>query len=146
MATTLDGALVALIQNSAPLMALIGSGDTARIYPSRIPQTAEKSDDGHALPAIAFLKVGAVRVSAFGDDTGMVRDRYQFSCWADKYTDARNLAEGLRATLQRYRDAAGAGGVVIQDCFLIGDSMTYDETVDSHGVLVDYEIIWMEGV
>lgn len=145
-ATTLEGALVELLKNSPDLTGVIGSGDDARVWPARIPQDADKNEDGHARPSMSFLLINAERVSAFGSDTGLTRSRFQFSCWADAYDDARLMANGLRKTLQRYRDTTGAGGIVIQDCFLIGETMTFDETVASHGVLVDYEVIWEEGI
>lgn len=145
-ATTIELTLVNLISNSAALASLIGSGDTARIYPALIPQGGDKTKDGHAAAAIAFNLIDAERPQAFGKDTGLCRSRYQFSCWADDMDTARNVAEGLRKTLQRYRDYTGANGVPIQDCFLLTQNETFDEDVESHGVLVDYEVIWQEGV
>lgn len=145
VATTLEATLVDLIKGSAGLAAFIGTGDTARVYPVRIPQDDSKTLRGRADPAMAFSLVSVERVSAFGDDTGLTYSRYQFGCWADTLDDALGMANALRAVLQRYRDPAGENGVPVEDIMLLTENQQFDETVESYGVLVDYQVIWQEG-
>jgi hypothetical protein len=144
-ATTIQGTLVDLLKNAAGLAEYIGSGDTARVYPVAIPQGVDGA-------AIMFRSNGAERPPCFGDDSGLCRQRFIFECWsASNQTgtagDAQNMANALRQVLQRHRDYAGSGGVVIQDCMLQdgSDRDLRDPETEAFGVEVEYEIIWVEG-
>ena len=76
----------------AGITAIVSTG----IYPIRIP-------DGQALPALTYLRVSSRRVeSMLGGTTALCFARFQFDCWARKYSTAKALAEQVRLALQGY--------------------------------------------
>jgi hypothetical protein len=141
-ATTLEDTLFDLLSGAAALTSLVGSGDDARIFPLELPQ-------GQKQPCIVFRQEDAERPPCFGQDSGICRSLYEFECWsateqAGTPKQAQDIAEALRGVLQRYRDLAGANGVVIQDCFLQSQSEWFDPGVQAHKVVVIYQINWEE--
>lgn len=114
----------------AGLSALIGT----RLYPGAMPQKC-------TYPAVSYWRVAASRVPAMGADTGLVRARFQFDIWAEKYADARAVAAQVRAAYQRWRTTTG---VTIQDIYFVGEVDLYEDETRIHHAALDFEIIYQE--
>ena len=65
-----------------------------RLYPMILPQPP-------TLPAVTYSRVSR---STVRDLTGMAYrvSRFQFSCWAEKYGDAKAVAQAVRQALEDY--------------------------------------------
>lgn len=122
----------ALIANAA-VLAICGQ----RIHPDLLPQ-------GVALPAIAYTRVWTDRDSAMGSDTTVVTTQLQFSCFAANgvgvsgFDRARELADAVRAVLQRYRSS------VVQDCFVVNETTTYERETLYFARLLDFRVHYWE--
>lgn len=113
-----------------------------RIKLSFLPQ-------GKARPALTCNLVSQTRESAMGDDTGIVRSRWQLNAWSDSYVEADNVREAARAAVQRQRGTFG--GVVVDDVFLDMAQDLYDSDEESvsggkgeHHLTLDIQIIHRE--
>ena len=100
----ISDALYNYLSNYAGLTALVST----RIYPLVLPQ------DG-TLPAVAYQKVSAIRTHTMGNDPGVARPRYQFTCWGETPTEAKEVAAQIRAALQNQRNQlwGGESGVTV---------------------------------
>lgn len=113
------------------LSALIGD----RIYPNIAPQRVTK-------PYIAYRRVSASRFTAFGQDTGDVRARFQFDVFADTYTAAKNVSEQLRLALQRWSTTTGT---TIHTIFFLNEVDLYEEDPELHHLALDFEVLYKDG-
>lgn len=82
-----------------------------RLYPMVLPQPP-------TLPAATYQRVSR---SAVRDLTGVAYwvSRFQFSCWAERYADAKAVAQAIREALEDYVGTMGT--------FKILDSTTVNE-------------------
>ena len=106
-----------------------------RVYPSKLPQKP-------TLPAITYQKISGPHVHSHGGISGLTRPRYQFTCWAEKYSDAKAIAEVLRLALDGYKGTmGGSGGVDVSAILSEGDGDIYDPETQLNGVWHDF-FIW----
>lgn len=94
--------------------ALVGT----RVYPGILPQNPK-------MPAIVYQRIGEVRDSVMGVDSGVVFADVQVSAWATTLTAARDLANEVRKALQRYKGTPSGSGTEIL-LVLIGDVRDMD--------------------
>jgi len=78
--------VVARLEAAVPLVA-------NRIYPLLLPQSP-------TFPAVVYLRVSGLRVQSHDGDSALQHPRFQFSCWAETYTEALAVAEQVRTALQ----------------------------------------------
>src|SRR6202165_5895011 len=112
--STIDDAIITRAAATGALTALIGAQPNMRLYPpDSVPQNP-------TTPYVVYHLIGAPRVHAMGVDPGQVRSRFQFSCWADTNTDAKNVALQVMACFNRWRgivaDRGGGGGGCVGSC------------------------------
>ncbi len=136
----IEEAVYSRLSTFAGLTALVGAPPNDRIYRVRLPQDV-------TLPAVRFAKVAVERIGAMGADPGLARARYQFSCWANDPDQARDVAEQIRAALQRWRGTEA--GVVIQDSFFETEVDLFEPDVGdpTRGIFhraIDFEIVHEE--
>jgi hypothetical protein len=134
---TIEAALYTYLSTHAGLSALIGT----RIYPYMVAQGAK-------MPAVAYQLVDDIPVHSSVADVKVHAARFQFSCWGggtSGYTSACAVAAQIKSALQDYSGTmGGAGGVVVQHCYLELTTDLYDETMERCGRAVDITI-WHEG-
>lgn len=108
-----------------------------RIYPNIAPQGAQK-------PYIVFRRVTTQRHSAFGQDTGDVRGRFQFDIFADKtdYTGAKNVSEQVRLALQRWSTTTGT---TIQTIFFVDEVDLFEVDPELQHLALDFEVHYKDG-
>ena len=108
-----------------------------RIYPNHVPQNV-------TLPAVSYHRVSAVRPSAMGADSGVVRARFQVDVWASSFADAsgaRPVAEQVRLALQRWSTTSGT---IVQETFFLNERDLYEDRRDLHHAALDFEINYEE--
>ena len=128
--SVVEEAVFERLSNSTGVTSLVPQ---TRILPSHLPQDP-------TLPAITLNRISTQRVSAFGDDTGDVQTRLQASCWGATYTSAKQVAEAVRGSLQRYSSSTTL--VRIQDVFLDNElDQPYDERTETYLVTMDF-LVW----
>ena len=108
----------------------------ARIYPVTLP--AEPT-----FPAIVYTRVSTVRYRVLSTGfSHLARPRFQFICWAERYEDAKILANEIIAELDSY--SGSVSGEVIQSSFADQESDFYEPTRKIYGVLVEFLIAHTE--
>lgn len=135
---TIEAEIFARLDGFAGLNALVGN----RIFPNHLPQNVE-------MPAVSYFLVGAERPSSMGVDDGIVRSVYEFDAWSGKHLDDTSggydemhaVTEQLRLALQRWRTTTGT---IILDSFFQDAQDLYEDEIDTHRGLLEFEIIYRE--
>ena len=95
-----------LVNNTA-VAAIVGS----RVYPVKMPL-------GYTLPCISYQRISSERYPFLDGPSGRVIPRFQVDCYAESYSDVRELAEKVRLALDGFKGALGSeahvGGISIQ--------------------------------
>jgi len=121
---------------------LSGDGDvtdkvSTRIYPVLIPQKAD-------MPAIAFQQISADREYTMAGEVGMTSITYQVSCFADSYSESRELADVVRIALSDY--SGTVNGRYIYTIFIQGegDIPNISPEFKRYGKRLDFEVWFKE--
>lgn len=131
---SLETVLIAQLEASAGLIALIGAPPNSRIFSVLMPQDV-------AYPSVSYFRVSTTRVSAMGSDTGLASTRLQFSAWSKSITEARAVADEVRKALQRFRTL---GPPVVQDVFIVNQVEFFEDSILTHQIAVDVEVHFTE--
>lgn len=110
------------------LSALIGN----RIFPMRLPE-------GVDLPAITYERVSGPRMRSHSGPSGTANPRYQFRCWGDPYSSAKDVADQLRIALDGF--SGDMGTVAVQAAFVEDDVDDYNIATKQYNVRLD-AILW----
>lgn len=135
---TIEDEIFARLDGFAGLNALVGN----RIFPNHLPQDVE-------MPAVSYFLIGAERSSSMGVDDGIVRSVYQFDAWSGKHLDDTSggydemhaVTKQLRLALQRWRTMTGT---IVLDSFFQDAQDLYEDAIDTHRGLLEFEIIYRE--
>ncbi len=138
--------LLALLKAHGALTALVGSGDSCRIYGGRAAQNS-------AFPRVIFHEIfqggDHQHDSATSADAGVAETIIQFDVEARTLSGCRAVADAIAECL----DGASPGGTPanIQAIFREGgggaqvmDHDTGDGVAEAHRLLTDYRIIWRD--
>lgn len=87
---TIDQDLVDLLEASAGVTAIVGSGANARIFPLLVDQGTDN------YPAITYQVISENREPELTQQNGLHQVRVQINCWARTYAGARALKEAVR--------------------------------------------------
>jgi len=128
----LEEALFAYLKDYAGLKALVST----RIYPLILPQPP-------TLPAVTYFKVSMVNKRTLASPSNVLKQvRIQFSCWANTYSEAKDVAEQVKLALQDFRgEMGGAGGVQVLDGNVINEQDLYETDTGIYHVPVDVLIL-----
>lgn len=91
---SMQSEIITRLKAVSAVTAIVGNSP-ARIYPI-------ERDQNSALPAATYRVISELRESVMGRDTGDVRARMQFDCYAETYDGAIALLGALRVALQRW--------------------------------------------
>lgn len=127
---TVEADIFSRLSGYTTLAALIST----RVYPSLLPQNA-------TYPAVSYRRVSSERPPVMGDDTGIVRARFQFDAWAQSYSGMIAVKELVREALQRYH---GTATVEILETFILMDMDLYEDDTRIHHGVIDVEINYRE--
>lgn len=112
-----------------------------RIYPQILPQKP-------TFPAITFNQVSGVRERDLCGPTGRTKPRITINAWAERYADARALADQIRVGLSGFKGTIGdSPGTTVDDLILDNEFDQYEDeagTKGVHRVLQDYFISYVE--
>lgn len=117
---------------------------TTTFYALRLPQK------NAVFPSAVYKIVSTTRIDALGKYSGLSNSRVEFQCWANKKTDAMNLAESLRLKLDGF--SGSMGSVVVDNCFNESQFDMDPEPLDdgSNGyryrVIAEYRVIFAETI
>ena len=105
------------------ISSIIGSGDSARIYPLRLPQAA-------TFPALTYQRISGDRVRNLGGPTGTAMSRIQFDAWdqedaAGGYSSVKTLADVVRRAIDGVEGTMG--DVAVQQVYFENDRDAYEE-------------------
>jgi len=113
------------------ITALIGE----RLHYVKAPQDVAK-------PYVVLLKASGPREYSHDGASELARPRFQFSCFATTYYQAKQIAEAIRSVIEAFSGTMGGdGGVEVGSCFYINESDIYEEDTRLFHVAVDY-LIW----
>ncbi len=107
--TTIETALFAILHSDATIEGIVSD----RIFPNIVQQ-------GEAMPAITYQQISGPRDQTMDGPSGLVQTRFQINCLAEKYIDARTLAEAVRKELDGYHGTVNT--VVIQIIMLADEA------------------------
>lgn len=124
---TVEDALYDRLVNYGDLSALIGD----RVHPVKLPQNP-------TLPAVSYVKISAAREVLMGADPGMASPVFQFDCWAETYTEAKDVCTRLRQALERYNGVNA--GVTIHDCYIVNETDAFESPVETFHVMLDVQV------
>ena len=105
------------------------------LYPFLLPQKCD-------LPAVAYFPVSVERLHSLIEDTGFVKQRLQFTCFAKSYKKAIDTAKNIQAALQNFSgeiDDLTIGGVL-----LIDERSNYESDTGFYSVSLEFEFQFEE--
>lgn len=123
-------AVKSILNAHAGLTALVST----RIYHQIISQDS-------VLPAVSFMVVTNIPVSAMGVDTGLEQARIQIDCHGDTDQSALLVADQVSLALTRYSGVVAT--ITIQDSFRISETEGYNHDIDDFVVSHDYKISYL---
>lgn len=127
----LEEGLFRKLQSDTTLVGLLGT----RMHPGRLPQTP-------TYPALVYKRVSGVRVRHLRGPAGLAHARLQLDVYAATYAQGKAVADRIRVVLDDL--AADYGSVVVQGAFLLMEQDVFEEAVDKHRVILDYEVWYQE--
>ena len=122
---------------------LVGSGNTARVWPTKLPQRANP-----AWPCLTFQTISGRPEYDIDGTAGVAEARIQIDCWSaerpgkDAYDEVHDLAEAVRGALSAYTGTVGSD--VIQSCFLENVRALYEDGAAMHRISMDWMIAYTQ--
>ncbi len=128
MALDIEECLKVVLSESTGMNDLIGQ----RFYPVNLPESP-------SYPALTYTTISGDEHHRF--DVGF--PRYQFSCWANKYSEAKAIANEVKRMFQRRNEPIGgtSGCRIIQGVFE-GEVDLWDFNISKYHIPVDFKIIY----
>ena len=123
----IESILRAILVADPVVSAIIGS----RAYQGQLPREP-------TFPAIVYQMISRVQDSL----TGLVQARIQYTCMAESWRGAADLADAVRCALHGYRGVRD--GARIEDVRYAGQHDDYDETTGIHWIPVDMIVTYLE--
>jgi hypothetical protein len=123
----IESLLRAILVADPDVAAIIGS----RAYQGRLPREP-------AFPAIVYQMISRPQDGL----TGIVQARMQYTCMAESWREAADLADAVRCGLHGYRGVRD--GARIEYIQYVGQHDDYDETTGIHWIPVDVIVTYLE--
>ena len=123
----IESILRAILVADPDVAAIIGS----RAYQGHLPREP-------TFPAIVYQMISRPQDGL----TGIVQARMQYTCMAESWREAADLADAVRCCLHGYRGVRD--GARIEDVRYAGQYDDYDETTGIHWIPVDVIVTYLE--
>ena len=123
----IESILRAILVADPDVAAIIGS----RAYQGHLPREP-------TFPAIVYQMISRPQDGL----TGIVQARMQYTCMAESWREAADLADAVRCAL--HGDRGGRDGARIEDVRYAGQHDDYDETTGIHWIPVDVIVTYLE--
>ena len=127
----IEAALASYIKLIEEITAIIGTGDSARIYPLALPQKPD-------YPAVTYQVISSPR----HHDVDISYPRIQYTAFARTYGQAKELAGILRLHLQRLKGILS--GIPIKQIQHINAVEFYQDDAGVYYIPQDFKIIFEE--
>lgn len=128
---TIATTLYSRLSGFAGLIAIVAD----RIYPGAAEQDALS-------PYVVFRIVSGPRDSNMGSDSGIVKARYQFDCFADDFDTCDAVKVQVLAAIARYRTVVGN---TIFDIFIENElDLGLEAETKKHHIVIDAEVNYSE--
>lgn len=105
------------------------------LYPFLLPQKC-------GLPAVAYFPVSLERLHSLTADTGFVKQRLQFSCFAKSYRQAVETARIIQRALQNF--SGEMNGLTIGGVLLMDEVSDYEADTGLYSVSLEFEFQFEE--
>ncbi len=115
---------------------LVADPDVAEIIGTRAYQMHLPREP--TFPAVVYQMISRTQDA----QTGIVRARIQYTCMAESWRGAADLADAVRCCLHSYRGVRD--GARIEDVRYAGQHDDYDETTGIHWIPVDVIVTYLE--
>ena len=125
----IEAALASYIKLVEEITAIIGTGDSARIYPLALPQNP-------TYPAVTYQVISSPR----HHDLDIAYPRIQYTAFARTYGQAKELAGYLRLHLQRFKGVLS--GISIKQIQYINAVEFYQDDAGVYYIPQDFKIIY----
>ena len=76
----------------------------SRIYAQKLPQAA-------TFPSLVYNRVSTQRTYSHSGDSNMTSPRIQYSCFAETYEEAKDLAEQIVSEMSGFKGTAGSSTI-----------------------------------
>lgn len=133
----IEAELTTLVLADDDVEALVGT----RMYPIIAPQNS-------TLPYIIYRRLSTSRPTTHDDSAGYAQAIVQLTVWADKYDEAKGLAEEVRQVLDCYNandwDNHDVSGVLVLDEKDVASLPEAAGEVPLFGVQLDVEVMFSE--
>ena len=133
MAADIEQAHFQLLAGSPSITSLLGTQSEASIFPVR-------ADEGATLPVLVYHKLSGPSLHSKDGDMHLAHPRYQFTCWAKKYGDAKAVITALRNALNAYTGPT-LNGVNVPQIITDGEQDLNDPSSLEYGVSLD-ALVW----
>ena len=127
---TLEVGLRAFLLQQAGIATLVG----ARVYPDILPQAP-------TYPAITLLRIASTRTFVHAGASTLARVRFQIDCWGRTYSQAHDLGDTIRRSMNGYRGSFQ--GTEVPGAFLRAEHDLYEPDGDVHRLSQDWEV-WQQ--
>lgn len=134
MTKTIDEALMAILDASPSVKAL--AGNTPRIYPI-------KAEENTTAPYAVYSRAGGQAVASMTGQSGLRSTSFDFACWADKPSEALQLAVaifGAFAAFAGFQADPGEGNVKINSILMAGESDDYNDVTGRVAVVYSFDV------
>lgn len=119
----MEETFIDMLQATASITTLVGSGDDARIYPLLLPQAP-------VFPAITYQVISGPRDYTQDGADRVVTWRVQANCYGNDYAEAKALRDAFDKDISGlYNRAFGSPPVVVQGCFIDNERDFYEEAL-----------------
>lgn len=105
------------------------------LYPFLLPQKCD-------LPAVVYFPVSVERLHSLIADTGFVKQRLQFNCFAKTYKKAVETARIIQTALQNY--SGDMSGLNIGGVLMLDESTNYESDTKVYSVSLEFEFQFEE--
>ena len=77
---------------------------STRIYAQKLPQEA-------TFPSLVYNRISTQRTYSHSGDSNFTKPRIQYSCFAETYEDAKDLAEQIVSEMSGFKGTAGTATI-----------------------------------
>jgi hypothetical protein len=132
--STIGEAVVEYLLSTVAITAIIGE----RLYPNVAPQDAVK-------PTLVYQLIDAQHIASRSGSSNLARSLFQFTCEAETYAEARELADAVRTAYEDYRNDAILQ-MRVDGALIINELDEYSEMHATHVVRLDVAFWHSEGI
>lgn len=131
----IEKALRSILVNTAAVSAIVGT----RIYQTKLPQTP-------TYPSIVFIKQSNEMINRLATDTDIAETRFDVIAASTTADATANLANEIRAILQRYKGSTAGtgftgGATTILDCWVMNIDSDYEADLELYFSTLDIKIV-----